>query len=208
MVLRVTQIYTPLPALPVTLHVGHFQWLLSIIITQTGKHQSILRFVFDNSTNPRIRPPKYAINKNPPRPSFPVNPTYLLANLVDVDYLTMPPSRPRNNRQSRDPRARRWCFTLFNESWILPATWLERKIRGCVYQKEQCPETGRLHYQGYAEFTAPLRRRQVQRALNIGQANCRPAAGTAVENINYCTKDDTRVPGTSPVQVGAYAQGD
>ena len=50
---------------------------------------------------------------------------------------------------------RSWCFTSFeldeNQFPKYP-TFIPEEIRYIVYQVEQCPDTGKLHIQGYVEF--------------------------------------------------------
>lgn len=92
-------------------------------------------------------------------------------------------------------RGRRWCFTIYDRA----AGWhhsqlgeaLGRDIRFIVYQRETCPTTGRLHVQGYAEFTKAFRLKGVQRALRSRTAHCAASKGTAEDNIRYCTAEET-----------------
>lgn len=62
-----------------------------------------------------------------------------------------------------------------------------------VYQIERCPTTGRLHVQGYAEFS-----RQV--SLNditgwLPGAHVEPRRGSQAQAREYCMKEDSRVEG-------------
>lgn len=90
-------------------------------------------------------------------------------------------------------RGRRWCFTIYERA----ATWhhseledaLGGDIRFIVYQREHCPTTGRLHVQGYIEFTKAFRKQGVQGALRCRTASVRTCDGTAQDNINYCTAE-------------------
>ena len=111
--------------------------------------------------------------------------------------------------------SRRWCFTSFSNEPICQDIssseeegTLQHRVRYLIYQQECCPTTSRRHYQGYIEFTQPVRRPHVQRAIaGDTPASVRPARGTAAENRTYCSKEDSRVPGTSPVELGSYAAG-
>lgn len=71
----------------------------------------------------------------------------------------------------------------------------DRRIRSFVYQVERCPSTGRLHLQGYIEFTSPLRVGGVKRILGYDSAHLEGRRGTRAQAIEYARKEDTRVAG-------------
>ena len=75
-----------------------------------------------------------------------------------------------------------------------------------VAQAEICPTTKRLHIQGYIELKERWTFHRVQekvfKAYLPSHVHCTAARGTAAQNRAYCTKDDSRVPGTDPVEVG------
>ena len=56
-------------------------------------------------------------------------------------------------------RNRNWVFTEFGEE---PP---EFDCKFLAYQREQCPETGRLHWQGYVCFANPMGLKGVKRFL-------------------------------------------
>lgn len=110
-------------------------------------------------------------------------------------------------------KQRRWCFTLFVtedvHSPILPdicqqmvGAWDEtaQHFKCGVYQLERAPETGRVHFQGYLEFDAPVRRSFVLSHFfpAAQRPHLEPARGSWKQNEEYCTKEDTRVAGTHP----------
>jgi len=74
-----------------------------------------------------------------------------------------------------------------------------------VGQAEVCPTTGRLHIQGYLELKE---RWTFHRVRNLVFTQYMPGAciaaarGTAAQNKTYCTKPESRVPGTEPVEIG------
>lgn len=92
-------------------------------------------------------------------------------------------------------RVRRWCFTIFRgaDRWLHTdvAEALRADIRFIIYQRENCPTTGRLHVQGYVEFTKAYRLKGVQRALGCPTATAIASKGTAQHNINYCSAETT-----------------
>lgn len=81
-------------------------------------------------------------------------------------------------------KARNYTFTSFEEEAPVYAgnsTYL-------VYGKEECPETKRQHWQGYAEFSSPKTISAAQKTLMIGKAHVEPRRGTPSEAAGYCKK--------------------
>jgi Putative viral replication protein./RNA helicase. len=66
-------------------------------------------------------------------------------------------------------------------------------VRYAIWQVERCPETGRLHYQFYVEFSRSVVLARV-RGLLPG-CHAEPRRGTREEARDYCCKDDSRVAG-------------
>ena len=92
-----------------------------------------------------------------------------------------------------------WCFTLNNpeEHGPLPNTWPDVKLM--VYQLEEA-NSSTLHYQGYVEFTTAKR---ISTLKNINaHAHFEVRRGSRQQAIEYCMKEDTRVPGSEPVIIG------
>ena len=88
-------------------------------------------------------------------------------------------------------RNRNWVFTEFGEE---PP---EFDCKFLAYQREQCPETGRLHWQGYVCFANPMGLKGVKRFLPTAHWEVR--RGSHEDALDYVTKERTRVQGTSPV---------
>jgi len=89
-------------------------------------------------------------------------------------------------------RGTHWCWTSFEEKW--KPNFDEKAMRFMVYQKEKCPKTGKIHYQGYIQFLLKQTLKSAKTFLNptvhLEKANADPLA-----NIAYCTKTETRVEG-------------
>lgn len=112
--------------------------------------------------------------------------------------------------------ARHWVFTIHSESTDDPVVnamrqaWrppnIRGKIRYLVCQQEIGGVTGRAHWQGYVQFTSPVRCTQVRAELNCVWAWVKPARGTPQQARAYCTKEDTRAPGTEPVEYGTFVE--
>jgi hypothetical protein len=126
-------------------------------------------------------------------------------------------------------RARRWCFTEYElaeglcpeqkgedgnekEDGDVPrnspaideakCSLFERLGGDCRYvicQLEKCPRTGRPHWQGYANFTKAFGLSRLKTMLPT--AHWEKSKGTEQDNIDYCTKDESRV-------AGPYSQGE
>ncbi len=103
---------------------------------------------------------------------------------------------------------RNWCFTLNNPT--LTPSGLGSKIAGhpkfkyLVFQAE-IGARGTSHYQGYIEFSAALRMNTLKNYIG-GNPHLERRMGTRDEARDYCMKDDTRSPGTSPHEYGTFVQ--
>lgn len=110
-------------------------------------------------------------------------------------------------------RARDWCFTCFPEnptSFIDNPPALTENIRYLVFQLEQCPTTKRLHLQGFIQFPAPLSLKGALTRVHdlFGcTAHVEKRKGTPTEARLYCRKEATRVPGSLPVELGDFSEG-
>lgn len=88
-------------------------------------------------------------------------------------------------------RFRTWAFTYFGfESPQEPSEW---PVRFVEWQLEKCPETERLHLQGW--FYSDLQISLKQAKLFSAKAHFKPCYGTAEQNSAYCTKLESRVEG-------------
>nr|WAE42297.1 MAG: replication associated protein [Cressdnaviricota sp.] len=98
-------------------------------------------------------------------------------------------------------KKRNYCFTIFTEKhneikFIPPMTYL-------IYQLERCPESGKLHYQGYVEFDCAIRISAVKKTFNCDTMHLETRLGTQDEAIAYCRKEESRVEG--PFEFGVKA---
>lgn len=86
-------------------------------------------------------------------------------------------------------RQRNWCFTDF-----ALANWEEvfNRLEGLRYVgigKETCPETNRVHYQGWLQWSGPIRKRTLLIKLQMPQLHIEACKGSALSNEFYCKKD-------------------
>lgn len=112
-------------------------------------------------------------------------------------------------------QARRWCFTYF---WVEDREEKDctadaplfikdhERIKYAVWQLERCPETRRLHLQGYIEFNSPRRLLAVKTIIGDPRVSLMQSNGTRAHNIAYCTKLESRVEGPWYIQVGDEPQ--
>ena len=81
-------------------------------------------------------------------------------------------------------------------SWnfdILPE--IHNRIVYYVWQFEKCPETERIHVQGYLRIKPGSRMRtaQIKALLGDDTAHLKKADGTDLDNQRYCTKESSRI---------------
>lgn len=98
-------------------------------------------------------------------------------------------------------RARNYCFTSYIPELKITA---DPTIRYYVYQQEKCPETGKLHWQGYIEFHKAMRYSSIQKILGDPKCHLETRKGTAKQAAEYCKKIESAVPG-STVEWGKLA---
>lgn len=124
--------------------------------------------------------------------------------------------------------ARAWCYTFFLPAGAKPevnevlaeSSQQDRNatVRYFIVQREICPDTGRAHWQGYAEWTAPCKltavfygigvrlRDQRLRPLRSGEVHCERRRGRRDQARDYCRKDETRdgAEGSGPFEWGMF----
>jgi len=83
---------------------------------------------------------------------------------------------------------RNYCFTAFIE----PDIENKEDIKYMIYQKEKCPETGKIHYQGYIELKKTMRFEGVKKIFNDHTIHLEQRKGTREQAIKYCEKNETQ----------------
>lgn len=116
----------------------------------------------------------------------------------------MEPERQRRRYRS----IKFWAFTKFIDEeefeGLLPFDeWVG--VNYLVYQLEQCPDTGRLHFQGYLETARTVRLGFVRRLNGLEGAHFEHANGSPEQNKAYCTKQESRLDG--PWEHGVISRG-
>lgn len=100
---------------------------------------------------------------------------------------------------NRNKKQNSWCFTEYT---YLDNPFLQtalQHIRYYVYQREICPTTNRPHLQGWVYLHRSHRRRWLKQHIFRGKPHLENSRGSPAENTTYCTKEETREQGTSPV---------
>ncbi len=108
------------------------------------------------------------------------------------------------------PKSRNWCFTYFpqnegdsdyendrethlNQMDMYWSNYIVKAFNCAVGQIEKCPDTGRLHFQGYGECHA-VSFNTIRNKLH--RCHVEPRKGSRLDAIAYCIKDDTRDTGS------------
>jgi len=95
-------------------------------------------------------------------------------------------------------RSRSYCFTLHTDE--AKEIKFPDNVRYAIYQYELAPTTNKLHAQGYMQINTPLSVKSASKILP--GAHLEIAKGTLEDNIKYCSKTDTRLPGSNPYIFG------
>jgi len=107
-------------------------------------------------------------------------------------------------------RSRHWMYTLHaddNDNLELPAFKQEDLMYVYhVYQVERCPETKRRHAQGFVILPQVISFNALKARVNP-RIRLEAMTSTVDHCIDYCTKEDTREPGCSPVEDGVRPKG-
>lgn len=98
------------------------------------------------------------------------------------------------------PTSKRWVFTDYSLKQIEP----HDLIAYCTWQQEKCPESGRLHLQGYLELKRSGNQSVVYTALGR-RLWTRVAKGNGDEAAAYAQKEESRIDG--PWEFGERERG-
>jgi len=88
------------------------------------------------------------------------------------------------------PKGRKWCFTAFkmNIDWKEIYEDFNDIIRYIIVQKERCPKSKKLHWQGYIQMVNQCRPRKLKLIFNYMGTHLELARGSAKDNKAYCSK--------------------
>jgi len=115
-------------------------------------------------------------------PSPPTQPTQ---HTMDETPASTTPEKKRIQRTH-------WCFTVFQlDDFTMPNPL--GQVRYCVFQKEKCPKTGRLHYQGYVEFKRSVDYVFVKSTFKSKSLHAEPRLKSRQAARDYCMKEESRI---------------
>lgn len=89
-----------------------------------------------------------------------------------------------------------WDFTYFPEEKEDIKETLMKTCKKWVYQKEACPTTGKIHFQGRVSLKTKSRTGWKAMGFEVGKGKASPTHDSSDENFDfYATKIETRVSG-------------
>lgn len=91
-----------------------------------------------------------------------------------------------------EARSRTWCVTSYNEH-MNPDT---DQTKYLIYQRETCPDTGRLHWQMYMVFHHAKQYKAVQKFVGDMCAHCEVRRKSHKAASDYCKKEESAIPNT------------
>jgi len=83
-------------------------------------------------------------------------------------------------------KVRHWCVTFWNE----PIKTNDERIRYSIFGKEICPETKKIHWQGYIEFSNSTRISTIKKIYNDKTVHCSAREKPRDAARAYCMKDN------------------
>lgn len=94
-------------------------------------------------------------------------------------------------------RYRNFCFTLFKDFYFLDNIHsIVEHVSYICGQWETCPDSGRVHIQGYCELKQQMTLNAIQNLLSDDKFHVEYRRGTSQQARDYCMKDDTAIPNT------------
>lgn len=99
-----------------------------------------------------------------------------------------------------NPRSRNWLFTSFKSPTEtvdelcsrIQATYFTDQCQYCIYQIEKCPETHRVHAQGYLQLLNAKSLQALKKAFSA-EDHFEKRLGSHKEAKAYCSKNDSRL---------------
>lgn len=101
-------------------------------------------------------------------------------------------------------QARNFMFTSYMLDWGSDYVFDPVTTQYIIFQQEKCPNTGRLHWQGYAEFVGKKTYKQAGNVLGDTKMHFDKRKGSQEQAIAYCSKLESRI--CEPVTYGIPAR--
>ncbi len=91
-------------------------------------------------------------------------------------------------------KSRGWCLTYFPTDEKADETWFKnlsttKGIRYFIVGREICPQSRKLHFQGYISFKNAKTFKNAKKWFGLDRIHIVPAKGNAKQNETYCSKD-------------------
>ena len=110
---------------------------------------------------------------------------------------------PLDKIESGKYRARALVFTSFDDNPVIVGDggMLDNQVKYLIQGKENCPSTGKQHWQCYVYFFEKVSIKVAKKKLKIKKGWFQYAYGTHKENVDYCSKNGDIIEwGTAPQQ--------
>ena len=119
-------------------------------------------------------------------------------------------SIPEDATAKAHPQRKLWCFTLFYDEEGRDIHFPTELTSCCTYllcQRESCPDTRRTHVQGFLSCSPGVRFTRCKAIIQqlFRTSNSPRMAyirGSVDDNVRYCTKLESRLPGYQPLELG------
>ncbi len=86
-----------------------------------------------------------------------------------------------------------WCITSYAEELKFD----EDELKFIVFQREECPETKKKHWQIYVELKRAGSMADVKDIFEDDSVHCERTKGSRKQNIKYCSKSKTKISETT-----------
>lgn len=93
------------------------------------------------------------------------------------------------NTDPTQKRQRNWMFTNYDL-----VEYKHEAITYAIWQKEMCPKTEKIHFQGYLELKEGKSLKWLKEHIDK-KAHWEPRMGSQQHTINYCSKTESRIEG-------------
>lgn len=103
-------------------------------------------------------------------------------------------------------QGKHWCFTLYNNVGDFIVDQSHKNFLYAVAQKEICPSTKKVHWQGYIEYSRNMRQKAIQKHLGDPKMHVELRRGSRAQARQYCMKLDSRVKDTEPLEFGVWKE--
>lgn len=94
-----------------------------------------------------------------------------------------------------------WCFTDYRKE----CTFDKKLVKYIIYQKEECPKTKKIHWQGYIELNREMSYNVVKlQVFKCKQIHVEIRQGSQQQAIDYCKKLESKI--GDPIEWGKPAR--